>query len=98
MEAAQACLSLHLSKYHIVGIHMSWLICINDYACMDPENSVRRGPDNLLFFSHQCISRGPYVTSLVSEATAPKGQGWSVSTSKGPTSETSSISLHSFST
>ena len=27
MEAAQARLSLHLSKYHIVGNHVSWLIC-----------------------------------------------------------------------
>ena len=27
MEAAQACLSLHLSKCHIVGNHMSRLIC-----------------------------------------------------------------------
>ena len=27
-EAAQACLSLHLSKCHIVGKHMSWLIYI----------------------------------------------------------------------
>ena len=26
MEAAQARLSLHLSKCHIVGNHMSWLI------------------------------------------------------------------------
>ena len=26
-EAAQACLSLHLSKCHIVGNHMSRLIC-----------------------------------------------------------------------
>ena len=25
-EAAQACLSLHMSKCHIVGNHMSWLI------------------------------------------------------------------------
>ena len=27
-EAAQACLSLHLSKCHIVGNHMLWLIYI----------------------------------------------------------------------
>ena len=26
---AQACLSLHLSKYHVVGDHMSWLILEN---------------------------------------------------------------------
>ena len=29
-EAAQARLSLHLSKYHIVGNHMSWLIYIRN--------------------------------------------------------------------
>ena len=28
--AAQACLSLHLSKCHIVGNHMSWLIYFHD--------------------------------------------------------------------
>ena len=27
-EAAQAGSSLHLSKYHIVGNHMSWLNCL----------------------------------------------------------------------
>ena len=29
MEAAQARLSLHLSKYHIVGNHMSWLMYLS---------------------------------------------------------------------
>ena len=28
MEAAQARLSIHLSKYHIVGNNMSWLKCL----------------------------------------------------------------------
>ena len=32
-EAAQARLSLHLSKCHIVGNHMSWLIC-NKYQIL----------------------------------------------------------------
>ena len=27
-KSSQARLSLHLSKYHIVGNHMSWLICV----------------------------------------------------------------------
>ena len=27
-KPSQARLSLHLSKYHIVGNHMSWLICV----------------------------------------------------------------------
>ena len=31
MEAAQAGLSLHLSKHHIVGNHMWGLICLEDY-------------------------------------------------------------------
>ena len=31
MDAAQACLSLHLSKCHIVGNHVSWL----NYVCTD---------------------------------------------------------------
>ena len=33
--AAQACLSLHLSKFHIVGSHMSRLICLLSYCYMD---------------------------------------------------------------
>ena len=31
-EAAQARLSLHLSKYHIVGNRVSWLFCFENWS------------------------------------------------------------------
>ena len=31
-EAVQACLSLYLSKYHIVGNHVPWLINLFEYS------------------------------------------------------------------
>ena len=34
-EAAQARLSLHLSKCHIVGNHMSWLNYVAYFVCVD---------------------------------------------------------------
>ena len=37
-EVAQARLSLHMSKYHIVGNHMSRLIC----SCMDDFIGLKR--------------------------------------------------------
>ena len=36
MEAVQACLSLHLSKYHIVGNHMSRLKIFDIFQDGDP--------------------------------------------------------------
>ena len=41
-EAAEARMSLHLSKHHIVGNHMSWLNYVqNTLKCVDLENSIR---------------------------------------------------------
>ena len=56
-EAAKARLSLHLSKYHIFGNHMSRLklfLLVAD-AYTDPENSVGVVVCSLLIFSHQSI-------------------------------------------
>ena len=72
MEAAQARLSLHLSKYHIVGNHMSQLILIYQIIS-DEAESMDESPDPALSESEdpellpEASSEDSFCTSMCRE-------------------------------
>ena len=52
-EAAQAHLSLYLSKVNVVGNHMSWLNYLNAWHSIAPD---KNGIHVVIFFSFFCVT------------------------------------------